>query len=421
MIVIGAGAAGLVAAGAAAGCGARVLLLEKMERPARKLRITGKGRCNITNLRPHDDFMGHIKAGREFLGPSFAAMDNMATARFFNDIGLETTAERGERLFPASGKAADVAAALENWCRRSGAEIRCNAPVKGIAMATGRAYGVDMRDGRRITAGSIIICTGGVSYPATGSTGDGHRMAHDAGHRIEPLRPSLVALTSGHRAVKRLEGLTLKNINARLVVDGRIEAEEFGEMEFTRPRSGNGPVEIAGAVTLRLSRMAVDNIIEGRQVELALDLKPALSHEKLSARIRREAEALGPRGHAVDLMRKLLPGPMASAAAEAAGLPPRSAAGPMDAGVPERVASLLKDFRLSVQDYGRMEEAIVTAGGVDTSQVDPHTMASRILNGIYFAGEILDIDADTGGYNLQTAFSTGHAAGMAAAKTALKG
>jgi predicted Rossmann fold flavoprotein len=410
IIVVGAGAAGLLAAGTAAGCGARVLLLEKMEKPARKLRITGKGRCNITNLRGHGEFLGHVRANAEFFAPAFEAFDNLRTVEFFKQIGLEVVRERGERLFPASGRAQDVAEALIRWAREQGVRIECRRRV--LEILPGR--GVRTEQGVE-KAPITILCTGGVSYPATGSTGDGYGMAHASGHSIEPLRPSLVSLYGQGLTPSR--GLALRNISVGLIVDGRRAATEFGELEFAGSRNGGGQTEIAGPVTLRLSRMAVDALIEGCAVELALDLKPALDLPTLTRRIESEKAALRPSDRFESLLRKLMPAQMTGPVARAVGIPaqtPLRAAG----GV-RRLAETLKDLRLPVTGHAPLEEAIVTAGGVDVGDVDPLSMRSRIVPGLYFAGEVLDMDADTGGYNLQIAFSTGYLAGLSAAKANL--
>ncbi len=412
VIVIGAGASGLMAAGTAARQGARVLLIEKMERPGRKVRITGKGRCNVTNLRPAGEFMEHIRAGRELFATAFAAFDNEATARFFEEIGVKMVRERGERLFPESGRAEDVARALEAWCDGAGVEKLFRTRVTKILAGNGSVAGVATSAGE-FSARSVILCTGGVSYPATGSTGDGYKMAHELGHAIEPLQPSLVSLYSDHQAMASLAGLALRNVSVSLYINGKCEASEFGEMEFARSRTTRRGVELAGAVVLRLSRRAVGTLLDGQRTEISIDLKPALDIPTLSARITREVASLGQRVRLGDVLRKLMPESLVAAIAREMG---HATATPMHrAPSSEDIARAVKDFRLPLSGHAPFEEAIVTAGGIAAEGVNPTTLLSRRVRGLYFAGEVLDIDADTGGYNLQIAFSTGHLAGTNAA------
>ncbi|WP_300727600.1 NAD(P)/FAD-dependent oxidoreductase [uncultured Rikenella sp.] len=410
LIVIGGGPAGLMAAGQAAaylGGQGRVLLLEKMEKPARKLRITGKGRCNVTNDRPREEFLAKVRQGADFFRPAFEAFDNRAAIRWFeSELGVPLAHERGGRIFPASGRAWDVAEALAAWARRSGAEVRCLAPVSTLWLADGGVRGVVLESGERLEARAVVLATGGVSYPTTGSTGDGHEMADAAGHRIEPLRPALVPLEVA--VPGGLKGLMLKNVELSLLVDGTVAERRFGEMEFTAEGIAGG------AIVLQVSRTAVDALIDGRRVELSVDLKPALSVEKLRNRIGREIEALGGDTPVKILLQKLLPTQLRSVIARAAGLSLSAPAGELTERERERLATILKGWRFAVRDYRPFTEAIVTAGGVDLAEIDPLTLASRRVRGLYFAGELLDIDADTGGYNIQIALSTGYRAGRSA-------
>ena len=410
LIVIGGGPAGLTAAGQAAaylGGQGRVLLLEKMEKPARKLRITGKGRCNVTNDRPREEFLAKVRQGADFFRPAFEAFDNRTAIRWFeSEMGVPLAHERGGRIFPASGRAWDVAEALAAWARRSGAEVRCLAPVSALWLADGGVRGVVLESGERLEARAVVLATGGVSYPTTGSTGDGHEMADAAGHRIEPLRPALVPLEI--EVPGGLKGLMLKNVELSLLVDGAVAERRFGEMEFTAEGIAGG------AIVLQVSRTAVDALIDGRRVELSVDLKPALSVEKLRNRIGREIEALGGDTPVKILLQKLLPIQLRSVIARAAGLSLSAPAGSLSAADCEKLVCALKEWRIPGRDYRPFTEAIVTAGGVDLAEVDPLTLASRRVRGLYFAGELLDIDADTGGYNIQIALSTGCRAGRAA-------
>lgn len=410
LIVIGGGPAGLMAAGQAAaylGGQGRVLLLEKMEKPARKLRITGKGRCNVTNDRPREEFLAKVRQGADFFRPAFEAFDNRTAIRWFeSEMGVPLAHERGGRIFPASGRAWDVAEALAAWAVSSGAEVRCLAPVSALWLADGGVRGVVLESGERLEARAVVLATGGVSYPTTGSTGDGHEMADAAGHRIEPLRPALVPLEVA--VPGGLKGLMLKNVELSLLVDGTVAERRFGEMEFTAEGI------TGGAIVLQVSRTAVDALIDGRRMELSVDLKPALSVEKLRNRIGREIEALGGDTPVKILLQKLLPTQLRSVIARAAGLSLSAPAGELTERERERLATILKGWRFAVRDYRPFTEAIVTAGGVDLAEVDPLTLASRRVRGLYFAGELLDIDADTGGYNIQIALSTGYRAGRSA-------
>lgn len=400
LIVVGGGVAGLMAAGTASSSGARVLLLEKMEKPGRKLRITGKGRCNVTNDRTREEFLVKVRQGAEFFEPAFGAFDNRAAVRFVEALGVPLTVERGGRVFPTSGKAWDVANALVSWVSGTDCEVRCYAPVASLVISDGSVRGVILESGEHIPAKTVLLATGGVSYPATGSTGDGHEMAYEAGHEIVPLRPSLVPLEV--EVPKGLKGLALKNVELSLIVDGEVAEWRFGELEFT------ADAVVGGAIVLQVSRTAVDALADGRKkVELSVDLKPALSAEKLGNRILREIEALGGSATVKALLQKLLPAQLRGAIAQAAGL---SLSGSLSEADRERLVGTLKGWRFAVRDYRPFTEAIVTAGGVDLSEVDPLTMESLKVKGLYMAGELLDIDADTGGYNIQVALSTGYLA-----------
>ncbi|MCH5334803.1 MAG: NAD(P)/FAD-dependent oxidoreductase [Alistipes sp.] len=415
IIVIGAGAAGMMAAGTAARSGMKVLLIEKTERAGRKIRITGKGRCNLTNARPPEEFASHIRANAEFMKGPFAKFDNRAVMRFFERQGVKLVVERGERVFPASGKAWDISNALEGYCKDFGVEFAYRSRVTRIVTLCGRVLGVDFvnRHGfpRRAEADRIIVATGGMSYPATGSTGDGYLFAADAGHTIEPVRPSLTPLVTSHPQRKFLDGLLLKNVRATLYVDNQPVREEFGEVGF----SSRG---IEGAATLRMSRDAVDALIDGRSVKMTLDIKPALTHEMLHERIKREIAEMAPEEFFSELLRKLVPKQLTFPLARELDVHSRLYVGKVSQTEIERLITVLKGMTFPVTDYAPFEYAVVTAGGVRCDEVNPETLESLKIRGLYFAGEVLDIDADTGGYNLQIAFSTGRLAGMQAAAAA---
>lgn len=409
LIVVGGGAAGLMAAGTAASKGLKVVLLEKMEKPARKIRITGKGRCNLTNIKPEEEFLAKVQTNRDFFRPAYEAFDNRALVRFFERKGVRLETERGGRVFPKSGKAWDIADALVEWCRDGEVEMLCHATVTRLLLLGDRIRGVEYRTKRgflrRIEAPAVVLCTGGASYPATGSTGDGYALAHAVGHGIEPIRPSLVPLESSLPDRAALEGLQLRNVRVALLVDGERVTDEFGEMAF----SSRG---VEGAVVLRMSRQAVDALIEGHRVELSLDLKPALDAETVRERIARERAALPTGGVVSDLLRKLMPREMMTPVTRLIGTHPKRLLSTFNATQEEALIRVLKDFRIPISDYRPFTEAIVTAGGVSVEEVNPRTLESRRIRGLYFAGEVLDLDANTGGYNLQIAFSTGRLAGL---------
>lgn len=409
VIVIGAGAAGMMAAGTAAKNGAKVLLLEKMEKPARKVRITGKGRCNLTNARGEEEFEANIRTNYDFLKVAYSEFNNRATMRFFERMGVKLITERGERVFPQSGKAADIANALEFYCRDYDVEIRCHTRVSGIITLGNKVQGVKFFNKRgferKIEAANVIIATGGVSYPRTGSTGDGYLFADALGHHIEDVRPSLTALVTSHPQAQYIRDVILRNTTVKLAVDGEIVSEEFGEVTF----SDRG---IEGAATLRLSRDAVDALTEDKSVKLVLDLKPALDEQTLRERIKRETAEMGPEEFFAELVRRLVPKPLVVPICKELDVHSRLYISKVSDSEFERLIKVLKGWSFPISDYASFDYSIVTAGGVDCSEVNEYTMESKIVKGLYFAGEVLDIDANTGGYNLQIAFSTGHLAGL---------
>ena len=399
--VIGGGAAGLLAAGRVAAGGLSVVLFEKMEKPARKVRITGKGRCNLTNDRPTEELLEKVRSGRDFVRPALTAFTARDTQVFFESLGVPLTVERGGRVFPRSGRAWDVADALERYAEVSGADLLNRAEALRLLTTAGRITGVEVSVDRRKTVFNCrkaLIATGGMSYPSTGSTGDGYRLAYECGHAVEPVRPSLVPLELHSRYLRVLNGVQLKNVELTLRADGEERQREFGEMEFT-------PFGMGGAIVLKISRQAVDALIEGKKVEAEIDLKPALSPQQLSARIDRETAA--EENLTIErLARKLLPAKLVAPVIREAGLKPYDLAKEMTFDGRERLVRTLKRFVFRVSGYRPFPEAVITAGGVALSEVDPATMRSKRIEGLYFAGEVLDIDADTGGYNLQLAFST---------------
>ena len=409
VVVIGGGAAGLMAAGTAARIGNKVLLLEKMEKPARKVRITGKGRCNLTNARPVEEFGENVRTNAEWLNVAMSEFTNRSTMRFFERMGVKLVTERGERVFPASGKAADIANALEFYCRDYEVDIQCNSRVTEILVADGKVYGLKYMNKRgfvrKIEVANVIIATGGVSYPATGSTGDGYNFADRVGHTVESVRPSLTPLVSNHPQIEYIKSVWLKNINARLFVAGEMVREEFGEMSF----SDRG---LEGAVILRLSRDAVDALLDEKSVKIELDLKPALTEDILRERIKREVAEMQPEDFFAELVRRLVPKPLVVPICKELDVHSRLYISKVSDKEFERLIKVLKGWSFPISDYMPFEYAVVTAGGVSCSEVNEYTMESLKIKGMYFAGEVLDVDANTGGYNLQIAFSTGHLAGL---------
>lgn len=409
VIVIGAGAAGMMAAATAARSGKQVLLMEKMEKAGRKIRISGKGRCNLTNARPPEEFREAIRTNADFFDVAFAEFNNLATIRFFERQKVKLEIERGQRVFPKSGKAWDIANALEDYCRDNGVEIVFNAQVTEILTLEGKVYGVRYRNKRgferKEEAENVIIATGGVSYPGTGSTGDGYDFADSVGHTIEEVRPSLTPLRTSHPQRKYLDGLLLKNINAKLYIDGELAREEFGEISF----SERG---IEGAVALRVSRDAVDALIDERRVKLVIDMKPALTEEILFERIKREISEMQPDEFFSELLRKLVPKHFVMPIAHEMDVHSKNYIRKVTDEEIHRLIKILKGMVFPIDDYAPFEYAVVTAGGVRCDEVNKYTMESLKVKGLYFAGEVLDLDANTGGYNLQIAFSTGRLAGQ---------
>lgn len=398
-----------MAAGTAAQNGKKVLVIEKMEKAGRKIRITGKGRCNLTNARPPEEFAEQVRTNADFFATAFAEFNNRATIRFFERRGLKLDFERGDRVFPHSGKAWDVANTLEEWCRDNGVEFWFHTRVTGLMTLGGKIFGVRYMNRRgferKEEAARVIVATGGVSYPATGSTGDGYTFASEAGHDIEPLRPSLTPLVSPHPQLRELHKLLLRNIRATLFIDGEAVREEFGEIGF----SERG---IEGAVALRMSRDAVDALIDQRRVKLVVDLKPALTEEVLRERIAREIADMEPTEFFTELLRKLVPKPLVLTLVHEMDVNGKNYVSKITEEQIGRLIKTLKGFTFPLTDYAPFEYAVVTAGGVCCDEVNPYTMESLKVRGLYFAGEVLDLDANTGGYNLQIAFSTGRLAGM---------
>ena len=430
IIIIGAGAAGLMAAAGAAetfarnGVDGKVIVLEKMPRPGRKIMITGKGRCNFTNLKPWNEFSSHIHPKPNFLKPSFYNLTSEKMLDFLQEHGMEAVVERGDRAFPASHLASDVVDALVRAAEDAGAEILCGKEASEIE----GAFTVRCTDGSEYTCAKLIICTGGLSYPKTGSTGDGYEWAKELGHSVRPLFPSLTAIVpkgykhdssdgemKGHinrstplsEIGEALCGNQLKNVGLSIFVDGNEAQNEFGDLDFT-----DGGLE--GPIGFKVSRKCVNAIVNGSKVTATLDMKPAVEIEDLTVRIntlwnevckdKRSANKMY-KDRLRILLTKVLPMSLIPAFTK------------MNPNTDHKtLAKALKAWKMEIVGFVGYERCVITAGGVSLEELTAKTLESKIVPGLYFAGEVIDLDADTGGYNLQTAFSTGYLAGISAAK-----
>ncbi|MBP5527979.1 MAG: NAD(P)/FAD-dependent oxidoreductase [Bacteroidales bacterium] len=401
VIIVGAGAAGMMAAVTAAEQGRNVLLLEKMDQAGRKLRITGKGRCNLTNTNSLRDTLPHIGSDSRWIRNAYGRFFNQELMDFFEQRGVALTVERGNRVYPASGKAHDIFLALIGELEsRSNVTIRKNTTVKKIETLDNQVTAVILQDGERITCRHIILATGGLSYPTTGSTGAGYRIAGELGHSvIEPI-PALVALKCQETIPEELVGFLLKNVE--LTVSGK---SFFGEMTFVNDG-------LAGPIVLSASRIVSRPLHEGQPIVVLLDLKPALTAEQLDKRLIADLDANGTRIFN-DALRLWLPAELIPLALKQLHIEYYKRLNQINGEERRRLGRWLKGVEFTLIGTHDWDEAIVTQGGVSLGEVNPKTMESRIVNGLYLVGELLDLDADTGGYNLQLAFSTGHAAGMA--------
>lgn len=404
LLIIGAGAAGLMAAGAARRLGHTVTLLEHSGQPGRKLLITGKGRCNLTNNCTEREFLQNIRSNPRFLYSAIAAFPpSAAMALFEQELGLPLKTERGRRVFPQSDRAADVRDALLRYAGLSGGGGQgARLILEGAAsllLQNGRCTGAITTGGRRCLADAVLVATGGVSYPSTGSTGDGYRLAQSAGHSIRPPSPSLVSLVEQGDTCRQLTGLSLRNVRLTLLEDQTPVFSEQGELLFTH-------FGISGPLTLSASAHMGDPALH--RYTACIDLKPALTEEQLYKRITADFALLGAK-NAQNALTKLLPAKLRGVMAARWGVPPELRANQATRPQKQRLAALLKGFELPIRSKGDLEHAVVTSGGVNVREVDPKTMASRLCPGLYFAGEVLDLDGYTGGYNLQIAWCTAQA------------
>lgn len=408
IVIIGAGAAGLMAATIATEKQQKILLVEKMDQAGRKLRITGKGRCNLTNTSPIKEFISHIGSDGRFMRNAFSMFFNNELMQFFEQKGVALNIERGSRVFPQSGKALDIFLALINGIERNkNITILKNTSATELITSPAGIAGVVLSNGTTVAASKVILATGGKSYPLTGSTGDGYTLAKNVGHTIVPPIPSLVPLVCTEKIPDELIGFTLKNVS--LTISDRNDKKIcnfFGEMTFT-------PDGIGGPIVLSASRMVSRRLQNGEQLHATLDLKPALDHDVLDKKLIRELDENGTR-ILKDALRLWLPAEMIPLALQTMTIEHYKRLNQVSATDRKKIMRMLKALPFTIVGTRSFDEAIVTQGGVSLKEVNPKTLESKLVKNLYITGELLDLDADTGGYNLQIAFSTGYAAGKAA-------
>lgn len=399
VIIIGAGAAGLMAACSAGKCGHEVILIEKNDRFGKKLAITGKGRCNVTNDSPVDELIKNVPVNGRFLYSAFNAFSAYDTMDFFENAGVKLKNERGNRVFPESDKAQDIVNALVSEMKKYNVKaIKGN--VSRITTANGSASGVLLSDGKKISAERVIVATGGLSYPTTGSTGDGYKFARELGHTVTELKPSLVPLVTEESFPSEMMGLSLKNVAITLFENGKKKYSDFGEMLFTH-FGISGPMILSASSHMKKS---------SGSYKIEIDLKPALDEAALDKRILRDFEKYAKRDF-INSLSDLLPQKMIPVIVKLSGIEERKIVCEITKEERKNLCNLLKHLPLTVKDFRPVSEAIITSGGIKISEINPSTMESKIIPGLYFAGEVIDVDAYTGGFNLQIAFSTGFLAG----------
>jgi predicted Rossmann fold flavoprotein len=407
VIIVGAGAAGMLSGISAAEQGAKVLIIEKMSRPGRKMLISGKGRCNITNTAYQSSFFKKIKPKSKFLKHAFSEFFNKDIIDLLEKNGLKLKEERGGRVFPESDKAEDVVNTLIKLLKNRKVEIRTNTKLKNILIENNEIKGLFV-DGKNdpFFCDSIILCTGGKSYPATGSSGDGHIIAEKNGHRISKTFPALVPLETKGNLAQKLQGLSLKNVTASLWVEDKKIKEEFGELLFAH-------FGLTGPIILTLSRDAVKALHEKHNVEISIDLKPALNEQKLDERLLRELNENGKKLFK-SILKNLVPSKLIPVISETTQIKLDKECHQINGKERKELKKRLKDLRFTLTGHRPYKEAIITAGGIDTNEIDSKTMMSKLIKNLYFAGEIIDLDGETGGFNFQIAFSTGWLAGKSA-------
>ena len=400
--VIGGGAAGMMAAIVAARKGHKVQLFEKNEKLGKKVYITGKGRCNITNAADLEQIFANVVTNRKFLYSAFYGFDNQQTIQFFEELGVRTKIERGDRVFPVSDKSSDVIQGMQQELKRLGVKLHLSTEVAGIRHNGGQVEGILLSDGAFIPAGAVIVATGGLSYPSTGSTGDGYRFAKEMGHMVTKLSPSLVPFQIKEEFVREMQGLSLKNVSLKLYAGKKKIYDDFGEMLFTH-------FGVSGPLILSASS-CVSKYLDKQEITLVLDLKPALSAEQLDARIVRDFSEMQNKQFKNGLD-KLLPKKMIPVVLALSEIDPNKPIHSVTKEERQRIVTLLKSMELHLEGLRGYNEAIITKGGISVKEINPGTMESNLVKGVYFVGEVLDLDALTGGYNLQIAWSTAYAAG----------
>ena len=409
-VIIGGGPAGLMSAISSAKNGDKVTIIEKMNSCGKKLLITGKGRCNITNNAQMDKFMENTPTNPKFLYGVFNNFTNKDIIELLESEGVKTKVERGERVFPVSDRAQDVLEALLHILKKENVQILTNTTAKRIITDDEKnVLGVELDNGKEIKADKIILATGGKSYPVTGSTGDGYKLAKDLGHTITKIEPSLVPLTSHDEVCKELQGLSLRNVAIQLQICDKVVYKDFGEMLFTH-FGVSGPIVLSASSYL-VKTKNIEQILKEGKVELEIDLKPALSEEKLDARILRDFEEQKNKQFKNSLD-KLLPQKLIPVIIEKTNINENKKINEITKQERQKLVTELKHFKISINGTRPIEEAIVTSGGINVKEINPKTMESKLINGLYFAGEIIDVDCLTGGYNLQVAWSTGYTAGI---------
>ena len=413
LLIVGGGAAGMMAAIQAAALGKKVLLLERNPRLGRKLLITGKGRCNVTNNCDLDTLMANIPRNPRFLYSAFHSFGPADTIEFFESRGLPLKTERGNRVFPVSDRAADVAAVLEKGLRDPNVTVRTGRAVE-LLLEDGRVLGGRCEDGTEYRAGAVLLATGGKSYPLTGSTGDGYALAEQAGHRIVPLAPSLIPVVTAEKDPREMQGLSLKNVTLTVTRNGKPVFSELGELLFTHfgvsgPLVLSASAHMAGEAPEAQTEGAYASMLRGKDYRMAIDWKPGLTPEQLDKRLLRDFGKCQNKD-IINSLGELLPRKSIPVMLRRAGIPFETKVNAMTREQRRSLLEALKGFELTPVGFRPIEEAIVTSGGVDVREVNPKTMESKKVSGLYFAGEVLDVDGYTGGFNLQIAFSTGYLA-----------
>lgn len=412
ILVIGAGPAGMIAAMEAAKKGQEVILLEKNEKTGKKLFITGKGRCNVTNACETEDLFTNVMEHSKFLYSAIYGFDNQAVIRFFEDAGCPLKIERGQRVFPESDHSSDIIRVLDNELHKSGVQVRLRTEVEELILdhKEKKVAGVKLKNQEKLIADKVIIATGGLSYILTGSTGDGYRFAQSAGHTVTALSPALVPFCIQEEWCRQLQGLSLRNVTATIEVDDKKIYSDFGEMLFTH-------YGVSGPLMLSASSYYVHKA-PGKQAKLYIDLKPALTEEQLDKRILREFDA-NRNKQFKNAITTLFPAKLTNIMPMLARINPDKKVNEITKEERERFLHVIKNMELTISGVRDYNEAIITKGGIKLSEVNPSTMESKLIKGLYFAGEVLDLDALTGGYNLQIAWSTGHLAGESAGEQEL--